>query len=220
VTNVQIAIEDRVYAEELRRLLVADGKHRVHVVHRPTPFIQGVVVLDATLVGSLTLPEGCSLSRFVVFNQKETVAANAIWEAGIRHVIHAEPPPVGRLVVLAAEMRLNAGVAEWEKSDVSEEPVDPGGPLGTKVELWEQIRDLRNALANAVWNSCEVAEAMGVLHRSGREVQLEIDAVLLNGESSGHDGETAEEHDADFDGVSMFDATDRLFLQALKIRDR
>ena len=46
----------------------------------------------------------------------------------------------------------------------------------------------------------------GCFKRSRREVQIEMDAVLLHGESSGRDSETSE-NDADFDGVSMFDAT-------------
>ncbi len=46
ITKVQIALEDQVYAEELRRLLVEDGKHRAYVVDRPSPTIDGVVVLD------------------------------------------------------------------------------------------------------------------------------------------------------------------------------
>jgi hypothetical protein len=220
MTDVQIAIKDQSYAEELRRLLVADGKHRVHVVHRPTLSIQGVVVLDAALLENPILPEGHDSSRCVVFSHNEIFDVNSIWKAGIRHLIHADcPPPIGRLVVLAAEMRLNAGGPNSENCDESADLVYPLGHRGGNVELWEQIRGLRNALTNAVWNSGEVAKAMGVLQRSRREVRIEIDAVLLTRESSGRDCETAEDN-ANFDGMSMFDATDRLFLQALKISDR
>jgi hypothetical protein len=187
MTDVQIAIKDQSYAVELRRLLVADGKHRVHVVQRPTLPIRGVVVLDATLLHNLMLPEGHDLRRCVVFSHNETLDVNSIWKAGIRHVIHADyPPPVGRLVVLAAEMRLNAGEPGWENCDES-------------VDLVE-------------WNSDEVAKSMNVLQRSRSKVQIEIDAVLLDGESAGRDSETPEDN-ADFDGVSMFDATHRLFFR-------
>ena len=124
VTNVQIAIKDQSYAEELRRLLVADGKHRVRVVHRPISPIQGLVVLDATLLDDPMLPEGHDSSRCIVFSQNEILDVNSIWKAGIRHVIHADyPPPVGRLVVLAAEMRLNAGGRDWENCDSSADRV-------------------------------------------------------------------------------------------------
>jgi len=42
-------------------------------------------------------------------------------------------------------------------------------------ELWEQLRDLRNAIAIALWNSPEVTKAMSVFDELGREVQIEID---------------------------------------------
>jgi hypothetical protein len=107
MTNVQIAISDPDYAEALRGLLVADGLHQVHIVNYPNPAINGVVVVHDTIVSPMTSSPGLDFDRCVIFTQKVTLEANHLWEAGVRHVIHADQPPhVGRLVVLAAEKRL------------------------------------------------------------------------------------------------------------------
>jgi hypothetical protein len=110
MTNVQIAMSDPDYAEVLRDLLMADGQHQVHIVNYPNPAINGVVVVDDTVVSRMTSSPGLDFNRCVIFTNKVAVEANQLWEAGVRHVIHADQPPhVGRLVVLAAEKRL--GVA-------------------------------------------------------------------------------------------------------------
>jgi hypothetical protein len=118
VTTVQIAIEDRGYAEELRRLLMADGQHQVYVVNYPSPAIDGVVVMDDTIAIRMKLAVGFDFGRCVVFTQKVPVQVDQLWEAGVRHVIHADyPPHTGRLVVLAAERRLDgSAVVERELS--------------------------------------------------------------------------------------------------------
>ena len=105
--NVQIAISDLDYAEALRDLLMADGQHQVHIVSYPNPAIDGVVVVDDTIVSRMTSSPGLDFDRCVIFTQKVALEVNQLWEAGVRHVIHADQPPnVGRLVVLAAEKRL------------------------------------------------------------------------------------------------------------------
>ncbi len=107
MTNIQIAISDPDYAEALRDQLVADGQHQVHIVNYPNPAIDGVVVVDDTIVSRKTSSPGPDFDRCVVFTQKVALEVDQLWEAGVRHVIHADQPPqVGLLVVLAAQKRL------------------------------------------------------------------------------------------------------------------
>jgi hypothetical protein len=116
MTNVQIAISDPDYAEALRDVLMADGQHQVHIVNYPNPAIDGVAVVDDTIVSRVSSSPRLDFDRCVIFAQKVALEANRLWEAGVRHVIHADQPPhVGRLVVLAAEMRLS-GSADLELS--------------------------------------------------------------------------------------------------------
>lgn len=103
VTNVQIAIEDRDYAEKLRGLLVADGNHEVHVLERPITAVDGVIVVDEKMARQAILSE-----RYVVLLGSGAFQADELFEAGVRHVIHAGcAPQLGLLTVLAAERRLN-----------------------------------------------------------------------------------------------------------------
>ena len=105
--NVQLAIRDRAYGSALRDLLMADGQHQVHIVNYPNPAIDGVVVVDDTIVSHVTSSPRLDFDRCVIFTQTVALDVNQLWEAGVRHVIHADQPPhVGRLVVLAAENRL------------------------------------------------------------------------------------------------------------------
>jgi len=104
--NVQIAIRDRAYADALRHLLMADGQHQVYVVESPNPHIDGVVVVDETTATQTRLSLEFDIGRCVVFTREVPIQANQLWEAGIRHVIHADyAPHMGCLVVLAAERR-------------------------------------------------------------------------------------------------------------------
>jgi hypothetical protein len=113
--NVQIAIQDRAYADALRHLLVDDGRHQVHIVEYPIPAIDGVVVVDETTAIQVTASEGFDFGRCVVFTRKVPIQPNQLWVAGVRYVIQADyPPHVGWLVVLAAERRL-AGPAMIEQ---------------------------------------------------------------------------------------------------------
>jgi hypothetical protein len=103
--NVQIAIQDRAYAEALRSLLMADGQHQVYVVDRPSPAVDGVVVVDH----AIELSVGFDFDRCVLLTRKVLVEVTRLWELGLRHVIYADyPPDVGRLVILAAERRLGS----------------------------------------------------------------------------------------------------------------
>jgi hypothetical protein len=212
MTNVQIAIGDQDYCEALRHLLLADGQHRVYDVEYPSPAIDGVVVADETVTGRMNLAEGVDLSRYVFFTRKVGLDVDRLWAAGIRHVIHADcPPHLGRLVVLAAEKKLSAHPVNG--------PLEhPQREADRKVQ--EQIRDLRTALETAVWNSADVAKAIGILRRSGREVQVEIDALVVSKEPRGKGSSAVAKDQPELPGMSIFDANDRLFLQTMKISDR
>ncbi len=87
--NVQIAIQDAAYAEELRRLLVSDGNHRVQVVDRPSPALTGVVVVDETLLRHSKWREEPNITRYLVL-ANEPCDADELWEIGIRRVV----PPI------------------------------------------------------------------------------------------------------------------------------
>ena len=120
--KVQISISDPDYTEALRDLLMADGQHQVYLVNYPNPAMDGVVVVDDTIVSRMTSSPGIDFDRCVIFTQKVALEVNRLWEAGVRHVIHADyPPDVGRLVVLGAEERLggNAVVERLDESDRS-----------------------------------------------------------------------------------------------------
>jgi hypothetical protein len=80
MTNVQIAISDPDYAEALRDLLMADGQHQVHIVNYPNPAINGVVVVDDTVVSRMTSSPGLDFNRCVIFTNKVAVEANQLWE--------------------------------------------------------------------------------------------------------------------------------------------
>ncbi|HTW65550.1 MAG TPA: hypothetical protein VME17_13065 [Bryobacteraceae bacterium] len=112
MSNVQIAITNSDYAEALRDLLTADGQHQVHLVDYPSPAIDGVVVIDENILSRMTSWVGFDFDRSVVFTRKVAVGVNRLWDAGVRHMIHADQPPqVGRLVVLGAERRLGGSAA-------------------------------------------------------------------------------------------------------------
>jgi hypothetical protein len=88
-------------------------------------------------------------------------------------------------------------------------------------ELSEQLLDLQNALMEAVWNSERVAKALAQLKESGREIQIAIDAMLVDGKTV--DGKPQPEGPApsqtDSTNATLFGPTDRMFLHTLKISD-
>ena len=106
---------------------MADGQHLVHVVNYPNPAIDGVVVVDDTIVSRKTSSPGLDFDRCVVFTRKVALEVDQLWEAGVRHVIHADQSPqVGLLVVLAAQKRLafSANSVSFALARVSSNP-DP-----------------------------------------------------------------------------------------------
>jgi len=90
-SNVQIALEDESYAEQLRDLLEADGKHRAYIVAEPDPTFAGVMVLDETTVDHLVVPKGRDAMRFFVLANKGA-DPNILWQAGVRRLLPAKHP--------------------------------------------------------------------------------------------------------------------------------
>jgi hypothetical protein len=88
-------------------------------------------------------------------------------------------------------------------------------PLNSmEEELPEHLLDLRNALIEAVWSSERVAKAIALLKDSGREVQIAIDAMLVDRQPL-QEGSTPGQSDST--NAMCFGPTDRLFLHGLKI---
>jgi len=108
MNDIQIAIEDRGYAGELLRLLVADGNHRVHLVDQPGSDFDGLVVVDEAIAKRSTLLKEVDLARYVVVANQHSSDVDWLWQIGIRRIVPADyPPPVARVAVLLAELALN-----------------------------------------------------------------------------------------------------------------
>lgn len=107
ISNVQIALEDQAYAEQLRVLLEEDGKHRADVVAEPNALLAGVIVLDETTVGHLAVPEGREAMRFFVL-ANEASDPTKLWSAGVRRLLPAgHPPELVRHAILYTEFLLS-----------------------------------------------------------------------------------------------------------------
>jgi hypothetical protein len=206
VTEVQISIPDEVYAEELRRLLTSDGKHRAHIVEEPDPAMEGVLVVDETLASCIALADQIDPNRCVVWLANDHLDADKLWSAGFRRLAHADcSPSQVRLVVLATEMQLKV---DAESAHAPPQPIVPPNRRNSH-ELREQLRDLQNAVSDAIWRSDWVSKALNALQRSRRDVQIEVDTVLVNEELTG----------AGSCQSSIFDVSDRNFLQTLGISE-
>jgi|ERR1700691_1040253 hypothetical protein len=104
--TIQLAIRDADYAQSLRNLLLRDGAHRVYLVDRPNLGLEGIVVIDEDQFQNLAQhdPEP---ERFVIITRKATENLSRVWDAGIRHVVFEEDPPLTtQLAIIAAELRL------------------------------------------------------------------------------------------------------------------
>jgi hypothetical protein len=104
--TVQVAIQDPTYADSIRKLLLQDGRHKVHVVAMPDVKLAGVIVVDATELQSFpSLAK--EQQRLVVVVHKDRDDLTKVWDAGVRHVVfHGDPPHKARIVVLGAELTL------------------------------------------------------------------------------------------------------------------
>jgi hypothetical protein len=120
--TVQVAIPDPEYADSIRTLLSQDGRHRVQVVDRPDVSLDGVIVVDAANLDSLSLLPN-EHERLVVVVHKGRDDLSKIWGAGVRHVVfHGDPPHAARVVVLAVELilgvRASAGFGSFHPNGV------------------------------------------------------------------------------------------------------
>ena len=140
VTHVQIAIQDRAYAEELGALLAVDGERIVHIVEHPTPAIEGIVVVDEDIAKQFLLSERC-----VVLVGEAQFQADELFCAGVRYIIHAEYAPyLGFLIVLAAERGLNQDAT----------PERPGAPVKA---LESQPNASGDSSTLTLWTYCHSA---------------------------------------------------------------
>ena len=81
---------------------------------------------------------------------------------------------------------------------------------------WEELCALRNAIAMAVCSSAEVTQAIDVLKRSGLDVQIEIDAIVVDSAAEEYIATPAEVALASTD-ISTLGSDDKLFLESLGI---
>jgi hypothetical protein len=104
--TVQLAIENREYAQSLRDLLSRDGTHRVYVVDEPDLRLDGIVMIDGDGTGNMSMLDSAP-ERFVVITHKGSDSLSRIWDAGVRHVLFdGDPPNTAQLAIIAAELRL------------------------------------------------------------------------------------------------------------------
>ncbi len=102
--TVQVAIHDAEYAQTLRNSLLRDGIHRVYLVDRPDLRIDGIVVIDSSMVDNVCQDQA---DRFVVIARKGSDSLSQLWNAGIRHVVfEGDSPNTAQLAIIAAELRL------------------------------------------------------------------------------------------------------------------
>ena len=106
MTTVQVTIQDPVYADSIRELLLGDGNHLVHVVESPDTELEGVIIIDsAHLDGHWMLAN--ESERLVVIVRKHCDILPKIWDAGVRHVVfHEDTPQAAFIVVLCVELVL------------------------------------------------------------------------------------------------------------------
>jgi hypothetical protein len=104
--TVQLALRDSEFAQSLRTSLLRDGTHRVYLVDQPDLRIDGVVVIDGSMLDGLA-PCKEQTERFVVITRKGTDSLSRLWNAGIRHVVfEGDSPITAQLAIIAAELRL------------------------------------------------------------------------------------------------------------------
>ena len=89
--TVQVAIQDPVYADSVRDLLIQDGGHLVHLVQKPDVSLDGVIVVEADHLE--VIPLSNEMERLIVVVRKEHDDLSKMWDAGVRHVLFQGDPP-------------------------------------------------------------------------------------------------------------------------------
>lgn len=125
MTTVQIIMTNRRYANELERLLVRDGQHRVLQVDAPDTSNGGVVVMDSVSFREFSSDQQqvdqVPPEQVVLVADHEAGLLSKAWDAGLRSVVYSdEPIQTTLLAVIAAELRLLKQVG------LSWAPVTPG----------------------------------------------------------------------------------------------
>lgn len=104
--TVQVAIQNREYADSVRHLLLHDGKHRVQIVESPDMTSSGVIIIDAASLDHLSLLP-TDHDRVVVIAHKDSEKLSKVWDAGLRQVVfYGDPPQIVVAVVLGVELTL------------------------------------------------------------------------------------------------------------------
>ena len=211
MNTVQITIRDRDYAEALRELLIADGDYEVHLVEYPNSAMDGVTVVESMTAPHILEPD---VDRYIAFTRNANFGSNPLWRAGVRHLIDADcPPRLGCLASIAAERKLK--LARWVKETL-DGLLSYVGHSDVFDSARGELRPLQDAIAAAVWNSTEVMNAMNVFKRLGLEVQIEIDAIVVDSRSREWISTRAENAPAS-NGMSVHGSYDKGFLESLGI---
>jgi hypothetical protein len=84
-------------------------------------------------------------------------------------------------------------------------------------KLSELLSELKDAINEALWKSERVAAAMALLEQEGLDVQIAIDAALVDGVLPALNSPVAAQGETDAPVQLMLDATDVRFLRKLKI---
>ena len=79
------------------------------------------------------------------------------------------------------------------------------------------LGELGDAISEAVWKSERIAAAMAALLQAGQDVQVAIDAAVVDGEGEGTASPIVLQGQSESDGLLMLNATDTLFLRTLRI---
>jgi hypothetical protein len=104
--TVQVAVQDPVYADSIRNLLLQDGSRQVHLVEKPDLDLEGVILVDSAGLDGFPLPPD-EQERVILIVQEERDDLSRIWDAGVRHVVFRNDPlQTARIVVVGVELAL------------------------------------------------------------------------------------------------------------------
>jgi hypothetical protein len=84
-------------------------------------------------------------------------------------------------------------------------------------KLSDLLGELGKAISEAVWKSDRIAAALAALEEAGQDIDIEIDAALVDGGVEGEASPLVIEGPSKSDGLLTLNATDIQFLRALRI---